>query len=658
MGASVIAQGRNFRSMLSFFRRSVASPWGAGLLGLILVAFVVTLYDANTFGGSSLTGSGGGLATVGGTTLAEGDVRRRIQTQFDAARQQQPDLDMAAFVNGGGLDRTLDQLINGLTLEQFAARQGMVASDKLVDGSIASIAAFNGPTGKFDPAVFRSILAQRKIPEKQLREDFAREALTKMLLTPVTGAAQMSPAMVNPYASLLLEARAGQIGIVPSVAFANMPPPNDAAVNQFYTRNVARYTLPERRIVKYALFDRSRFEGKVAPSDAEITKFYTTNAPAYAAKETRAFTQIILPTRAQADTVLAKIKAGTPMADAARAVNRSTLPVAATDRAAFEKLTDPRVAAAAFAAPQGQFANIAQSGLGFHIVRVDAVATTRAKPLAEVRATIVGELTQQKMDEAVTDFVAKLDDEVADGATFDEVAKKYALTVATTPAVTAAGLAPDQPGFKAPPELSIILRDAFAAEVDDAASVAQLGAGRNFALLKLDRVVAAAPRPLAQIRDQVVADARLDAASKAARKIADAVAASVNRGTPIAQAIAATGVRLPPLRPAGGKRIEIAQAGDRVPPPLALMFSMGEKRARVLGMPNNEGWFIVYLDKIDRGNAAANPALIEATREQLARVVTSEYAEQFVGALRAQIGAKRDAAAIAQLRASLSGAPR
>lgn len=639
--------------MMSFFRRFAASPLGIGVFAIILIAFVVTLYEGQGAGGGAMTG--GTVASVGGKNITEAELRQRVQTQLEAARQQQPGLDMASFVAGGGVEQTLDQIQNGRMLELFAQKQGMVASKRLVDGQIASIPAFFGPTGKFDRNVYLAALAQRKIPENDLRLDFDREVLTKALLTPVVGAAQMPTALVSPYAALLMEERSGMIGAVPSSAFASLPAPTDAQINTYYSRNIAKFSLPERRTVRYALFDRSRFEGKNAPTDAEIASFYQKNAANYAAKESRAFTQVITQTKAQADDLLAKANGGQSLTEAAKAAGRVPLVVPAGDKASFAKLTSPAVANAAFAAPKNGFAAVTQSGLGYHVIHVDSIVTTPAKTLADARATIVTDLTQQKTDQAVSAFVAKLGDEVDSGLTFDEVVKKYALTAQATPPVTAAGASPDQPGYAPAPELPVIVRDAFQVEADDDAAVATLVPNKSFAFWRLDKIIPAAPRPLASVRDQVVAEARLDAASRAAKKAADAIVAKINAGTPMAQAVAGAGLKLPQPEPAGGKRLEIARAGAKVPPPLALMFTMPQKRAKVLEIPNGQGWFIVYLDKIDRGNTTLEPGLIQATQQQLSRVVGDEYAAQFVTALKVQVGAKRDNAAIDAMKRSLLG---
>ena len=640
--------------MLGLFRRFSKSPIGIGIFALILIAFVVTLYEGKSgFGGASL-GGGGAVATVGGKDIDEAELARRVQNQLDGERQRNPEMDMSQYVASGGVEKTVDLTMTGRALEIFAAQQGMVASKKLVDGAIASISAFNGPTGKFDQTVFAQILAQRKLSEKVVREDFAREALTKMLAIPAAGAARVPEKLILPYASLLLESRNGQIAVLPSKAFAPKTAPTDVELQTFYQRNIARYTLPERRVVRYARFDKARFADKAAATDTEIQNAYNADA-SYRARDKRSFTQFIVPTQAIANDLLAKVKGGMSMADAGKAVQREPLPVAMTDKAAFAQLTGARVADAAFAAPKGGFAPVERSGLGFHVVRVDAVQSIPATPLSAVRAKLAAEATALKEKRLIADFIVQMEDEAGNNVTFDELVKKYGLTAETTPALTGGGVAIDVPDYKASPEVTAVLTDAFRAEPDDDPAVTTIAGDAGYVLWKLDRKVPAAPKPLADLRPMVIADVELDKGSKAAKIAADKVVVAVNGGTPLSAAIQALGVALPPVQPAGARRLELAQAQGKAPPPLSMMFAMPQKRARTLQVEGKQGWYVVYLDKIVAGDARSAPGLVQATQQQLSGAIGDEYVEQFAKAIRAEVGVTKNDAGLARLKASLTG---
>lgn len=640
--------------MLSFFRKYLTSPPVLGLFAVILLAFIVTGVGGSGGLGSVGGGTGGGLAKAGSSAITEVEVDRRAKLALDATRQQNPTLDMAGFVAGGGVDQVLDQLINGRAVEQFAAANGMVASKRLVDGQIASIPAFNGPTGTFDRTTFLGVLSQRKINEGELRADFAREALTRQLLIPVSGGARMPANLVVPYAALLVERRDGQLATIPATAFASGQVPIDAQLTAFYRANIKNYTVPERRILRYAVFDRSAVAAQAVPTEAEIATDYKSNAQLYGAAQTRGITQAVIADQASANAVLARIKGGASFADALKPLGLEPLTLPPADRAGVAKIAGEAVATAAFAAPKGAVIGPLRSPLGFVVFRVDQVVDKAAKTLDAARTEIVTRLTEKKANDLLADRVGKMQDGVDGGATFDDIAKENGLSVSQSPALTATGTDPDNVVYKLPPEYSGMVRDAFAADPDDDAQVATIATGK-FALWKLDKVVPSAPRALNVIREGVIADYKTDFAKQAAKRVADTIAAAVNRGTPLAQAVAAAGVKLPAIQPLGGRRLEILRDQGRAPPPLALMFAISPGRAKTLAAPNNGGWFVVTTDKVEPGNLAEAGGLVQSVQQALSRSAGDEYVQQFMNAVRNQVGVKRDPAKVAAVKRSLAG---
>jgi peptidyl-prolyl cis-trans isomerase D len=149
----------------------------------------------------------------------------------------------------------------------------------------------------------------------------------------------------------------------------------------------------------------------------------------------------------------------------------------------------------------------------------------------------------------------------------------------------------------------------------------------------------------------VLRDLTADRAGQAARKYANAALAKINNGMSVQQALGQTGFAVPPVRPLTAARAQIMQNPQSTPPVLSLMFSMAQGTAKTLAGP--DGWFVVKLDKIDPGNATGNQGAIRAARGSIARSVGGEYVEQFVKAVRAQVGVKTDPAAVARVRTQL-----
>ncbi len=642
--------------MIAFFRSILASKLVMGLFALIMLAFVVTGVGTGSGGIENLAGGGNRIAKIGSQSIDVPEAAKTVNSQFDAARQQQPGLDIAGFVKSGNVDQILEQMINSRALDEFGQQHGIVASDRLVDGEIASIPSFRGATGKFDRNIFLGVLSQRKMSESGLRADIARSKVAQMLIIPAGGAARVPAGLVSPYASLLLETRVGQVAAVPVSAIASGPEPTQPELQQFYSRNTARYTVPETRVIRFATFDRTRFEAQGKPSEAELAAAYKAKAEEFTGKETRILTQVVLPDQAAANALAAKVRSGTAIIMAAKAAGTEATTLAPQDKTGYASLSSSAVAVASFAAKQGDVIAPTKAALGWYVVRIDKVNVVAGKSLADVRDTLAADVSKNKIERLLADFVTSIDDEVADGATFDDIVKKYGLAVVTTPPVTGGGIAPADAAYKATVDVSAVLKDAFQAEADDDPAVITVTPGQSFAFYDLDRINSATPRPLPTISAQVSADFKADRAGRAAKKLAEAIAAKVQRGTPLGQAMAGAGVPLPAPRPINAKRLDLVQMQGKVPAPLAFLFSMARGTAKGLESPDKTAWLIIDLEQIVPGNAAAQPDLLTATAQQMGQVVGEEYVSQFANAIKADVGVKRNGDAVARFKSSLTGA--
>lgn len=642
--------------MLSFFRRIINSKAGVIVtfivLGIIAIAFAAG--DVSNIAGMAGGLTGSTVAKVGDAKVTVDDLRTAAQNEVAAYRQEQPTLDMAQFIAAGGFEGVLQREVTGLSLEEFGKDQGMVVSRRLVDGQIASIPAFRGPNGQFDPALYQQLLAQRKMTDAQVRTDLQRTLFAQQLTVPTIGATQMATQMALPYASLLLEKRQGEVGYIPTRLVGAGAAPSDADIQAFYTRNVQRYTLPERRVVRYALVTPASIAGQSAPSEAEIARYYQTNQSRYAATQKRDVTQVIVADQAGANALAARAKGGASLADAARAAGLEASVQKGVDKATYATQSTPAVADAVFGVAQGAVVGPVRGPLGFVVARVDAVTQVAGKTLAQVRPEIVAELTKQKQTAALGETRNAIEDSLSGNATFDEVVADRKLQAQTTPAVTAQGAAPETPGFQPTPEQRAMITAAFTAEEGDAPQIVPVGQDGGFAIVGVGQIQRSAPRPLAQVRQQVVADLTADRARAAARKLANTVLAKVNKGMPMAQALKETGLAVPPVRPIAASRRDLAAAQNTpAAAPLALLFSMPQGKAKTLEAPANEGWYIIRATKIDAGNATGNTAAIQAARQDIGRLIGREYVSQFARAVRDTVGVKTDPKAVAKVRSEL-----
>jgi len=656
--------------MLRTFRSKLSSWLMLGFLGIAVAAIVITGFGTGGVGGLPTPGQAANetLVDVGGDEVQAAELERLIRRQLDAARQQNPELDIGQFLAAGAYDGILNQMVVARALAAFGRANGLVVSDRMIDRVIANIPEFRNFAGQFDENTFRATLARQNMSEGQLRDEIGNFLMQRQLQMPVGLAARMPESVAVQYASLMLERRRGTIGVVPIEAVSQGIAPSTQEIAAFYQQNRTRYTIPERRVLRYALIGREQVAGQAAATDAEIQAHYQQNAARYSGSETRTLQQVVLPDEAAARQFVQRAGGGANFAAAAQQAGfgASDIAIGQQSREQFTELTNEQVANAVFSAQQGAMVGPLRSELGWHVVRVESVARANARPLQTVRAEIAAEIERRKRDDALAELITRIEERAQDGASFEEIVRQERLAMVETPPVTGSGQAPGAQ-WQAPAELQTLLRGAFQIDSDDPVPVVEtITPNERFAFVSVARVIPAAVPPLQQIADRVRADVVRQRANDRARQLAARIVERINSGVPAVRAFAEAGVRLPAPQPVNARRDEIAQRGRQVPPPLAMLFAIPEGRARQLQAPNGAGWFVVHLEQRAPGQAScprgqnaqqqqANEGcrLIQAARQEFSGQAGSEYTEQFARAAQQGIAIERNEEAIRRDRQRL-----
>ena len=634
-----------------FFDSKLGVPVTLGFLALIAIAFASSdITGTGMFGGVS---GGDRVAVVGDEKIGTADLSRAATSALDQARQQNPTLTMAAFLRGEGMEDVLEVLLDRTAIAQFARSVGLRAGDNLLNSEILDIAAFRGPDGNFSEDTYRAAIAQQGLTDAQVRDDLGQGLLAQQLLVPSAFGAKMPDRMVAQYASLLLERRQGTIGIVPSSIYEPAAGPTKAQLASYYEANRGDYIRPERRVLRYATFSSEAVAKAPEPTDKEIAARYQANKAMFTARESRRLSQLIVPTQAAANAIRDKVAKGGTLEAAAREAGFQISSIGPVERDAYAAQSSSAVAQAVFAANQGAIAAPARSGLGWHVVRVDEIERVEGKTLAQARPQLIDALRAEKRRQAVAELSATVEEEFDAGTSLSDMAKTLAVELVTTPALTADGRIYGS-GQPAPQALAPILQTAFQMEEGEP-QIAELVPGELFIVFEASDITPSATAPLGEISAQVTADWRRAEGLKGAKAAADRILAAVRKGTPLAAAMRAENARLTSADPINLSREQLAQAGQRVPPPLALLFSMAQGTTKKLEAPNNAGWFVVQLDRIEAGKVTRDSPLFAQAKRELGQTLGQEYAAQLRLALRDEVGVERNQAAIDAVRKQLVG---
>lgn len=654
-GARRRAGLENAPFMLQLFRNFFKSKLGVGVtLGfLILIAIAFGTADISStsmFGGVS---GGDRVAVVGDERIDAAELSTNVTSALDQVRQSQPTMTMAAFIAQGGFEEVVQRLLQRTTLSEYARTHGMRAGTRLIDSELAQVPAFKGLDGKFDQNAYNAVLRQRGLTDASVRKDFEAGLLARQLIAPISYAPMVPESVGRRYASLLRERRQGTVAILPAAAYAPQGNPTDAQLQAFYRAANSRFIRPERRVVRYATFGQEALGNLPAPTEAQIAARYNRDKAQYAAKVQRRFTQLVVPTQDAANAIMAEVRGGKSLDVAAREKGLATASVGPVTQAEFSTSTSAAVAKAAFAAAQGSLVQPTRGGLGWYILRVDAVDNQPARTLAQVRGEISSALAQEQHRAALADLTARLEDEFDNGSSLADVAKELKLTVTATKPTTADGRIYGTQGETVPPVLGRVLSTAFQMDEGEP-QLAEVVPGQTFLIYDVSDITPSAAAPLAEIRADVIAAWKQDEGAKAAKLAADRILARLREGQTLAAALAAEKKPLPGVENVNLNREELGRQG-RVPSSLALMFSMAQGTAKKLEAPSEGGWYVVQLAKVEPGTLAAGDPLIPDTLRQLGRVSGDEYVQQFIAAAQREIGVERNENAIKAVSAQLTG---
>ena len=181
--------------------------------------------------------------------------------------------------------------------------------------------------------------------------------------------------------------------------------------------------------------------------------------------------------------------------------------------------------------------------------------------------------------------------------------------------------------------------------------------GAQFLVYDVVEIAESAPPALATIRERVEQDLALFKASSVAREAANRILEKARGETSLADAIGEEETDLPRPDDVALSRPELQQlrSQGRLPPAIALMFSMAQGSTKLLEAPGNQGWILVALDEITSGEMEEDSPIVGQVRNQLIQSLTGEYSDQLSQAMRDAVGVETNEDALAAVRTTLTG---
>lgn len=599
------------------------------MLGMLIVGL-------GGFGVTSFTGGVTKVGSVGDIEITTDDYARALQAQVNAFSQQlgQP-LSMQEALAFGIDKQVLQDVLTRAALDNEAQRIGVSVGDDVVATEIMGMDAFKGATGSFERETYRFALERNNLSEAEFETNLRRDISRELLQGAVAGGFAAPAALTDTLYAWVAERRGfSMLRLTEADLPAPLAEPTDAELKAHYDARIDRFTRPESKRITYAALLPEAIARDQPVDDAMLQKIYQDRIDEFVIPERRILERLVYPDQAAAEAARARFDAGASFEDLV-AERGLTLDTIGMGDVALDELG--AAGEAIFATAEGQVVGPLDSDLGPALYRVVTVLAADETTFEEARETLAIEIQTDAARRLIADQVEQIDDLLAGGATLEDLGKEMGLAIATLDHV------PGQQG-----EASIEGYPAFRAAADalqdgDFPEAIVLEDGGVVAL-RLDEIVAAAPIPFDEAKEQVAEDWRRDATAKALTARAAEIKAAIDGGA----AIGSFGIV--DVTP------ETARSGYITGTPetlLADVFAMAEGEVRVI---EAEGFVAVV--KLDRILPAATEgedaqAMRDALADQARRAIAQDAFAAFTNALSAEAGISLDQAAITAVHTSL-----
>ncbi|MBO9715357.1 MAG: SurA N-terminal domain-containing protein [Pseudoxanthomonas sp.] len=487
------------------------------------------------------------------------EFRQRFEQERMSQRQQQGEaFDPRAFETVENKRKVLDQLIDEKALQLAADRAGVVIGDAAVRDYIASIPAFQ-VDGKFDADRYQLALASqtpRRTPTQF--EQLVRDSLQQSLIPAgVATSAFVTEAEFDRILRLSGEKRDVELALRPA-APEDTSPVDEAQIKAWYEAHTADFMRPEAVTIEYVEIDGSRMPPPAAPDEAALRKRYDEEKARFVEPERRLASHILIRVDANADEATRKAaeekaqrlatEASAPGADFAALAKANSEDPGSRDSggdlgwvergamvAPFEE--------ALFAMQAGEVRGPVKTDFGYHVLQLRELKQGAQVGFEQAREELAREQAQADRERAFSDLTGRLTDLVYQNpSSLAPAAEQVGLQVQKLGPFTRE----DTVGIGASPEVKKAAFSETMIEDGTASDPIQLGPEHAVVIRVLEHTPQQA-RPLAEVREQVIAAVRADRQKQAAIAAADALVKRLQGGEAIADLAASVGTQVIPL---------------------------------------------------------------------------------------------------------------
>lgn len=459
------------------------------LMGLLILGLA-------GFGATNLGGNIRSIGSVGDKSIPVDQYARQLQNEIRAIEAQTGEPLPFARAQQIGLDRAvLQRLVRNRALDHETAQLGLSIGDESLREEILKISAFQGIDGEFDREGYRFALQQGGVSEAEFEVSLREEAARTLLQGAIVGGVRMPSAYAQTLVAYVSEQRSftwteltGDMLDTPIAA------PTDAELEAYYEANIDSFMLDETKSITYAILTPEAMIDQVDVPESELRAEYQARINDYNQPERRLVERLVFGDEEAANQAAANIEVGGTTFNTL--VEDRGLDLADVDMGDVGRLELGAAGEQIFAAEVGDVVGPLPSALGPALFRINGVLPAQNTSFEDAAPQLREELATTRARRAVEARAQDIDDQLAGGATLEQLAEETEMTLGTIDwtATASDGIAAYE-GFRQ--AASAVTLEAFP-------KIDQLDDGSIFAM-RLDTVLPERPNPFEQARADVEA---------------------------------------------------------------------------------------------------------------------------------------------------------
>lgn len=481
------------------------------------------------------------VAEVGEHEITQEEYRRALSAEFNRLRQMLGgnfDIQQAQAV--GLPDQVLADLVNRQLYQAEQQALGLRVTDDQIRKEIFSIPAFQNEQGQFDRMRYEQALRMSQLTEGALVAQLKQEMVRNRLLSGVIGGLEAPRAMVESLYSYRNERRVADYLEVPLGDPEILPEPEEEELLALYEENIDNYQAPEFREVSWLHIDPDLLAEEINFEEEELREAYEERREDFGEPERRQVRQILFDEEETARQAYQQITEGAEMEAVAEElqgsavidlglVTRNELPQALTE--------------ATFALDEGAVSEPLESDFGWHLVQVSEIQPESVRSFEEVREEVRRQLAESEAIESAIALANRVDDQLAAGATLEEVSEDLNIELHQHDGIAQAGHDREDQPVTGLPASQQFLTTAFSTEAGDSSLLTETEEGGYF-IVRVDGIIPPAARPFESVRETLLQRWQRAELEAIALERADELAERLRQGEELASVAETEGLEI------------------------------------------------------------------------------------------------------------------